>query len=207
MNNTKEKILNTALRLFAQNGYEAVSVSNIAGELGITKGALYKHYKNKKDIFDSIVERMYKTDAERSQKYNVPRDDYNSDPNAYKSTSLDSVKNFTFAQFKFWTEDEFASYFRRMCVLEQYRNAEIAELYVNCIGFGPVYYLKDIFGEMIKKGILKSGNSYSLAVEFYAPMYLFIDMYDHFPDKYKLTEMLKDHIKNFLKIYIAEERL
>ena len=207
MNNTKEKILNTALRLFAQNGYEAVSVSNIAGELGITKGALYKHYKNKKDIFDSIVERMYKTDAERSQKYNVPQDDYNSDPNAYKSTSLDSVKNFTFAQFKFWTEDEFASYFRRMCVLEQYRNAEIAELYVNCIGFGPVYYLKDIFGEMIKKGILKSGNSYSLAVEFYAPMYLFIDLYDHFPDKYKLTEMLKDHIKNFLKIYIAEERL
>ncbi len=207
MNNTKEKILNTALRLFAQNGYEAVSVSNIAGELGITKGALYKHYKNKKDIFDSIVERMYKTDAERSQKYNVPQDDYNSDPNAYKSTSLDSVKNFTFAQFKFWTEDEFASYFRRMCVLEQYRNAEIAELYVNCIGFGPVYYLKDIFGEMIKKGILKSGNSYSLAVEFYAPMYLFIDMYDHFPDKYKLTEMLKDHIKNFLKKYIAEERL
>lgn len=207
MNNTKEKILNTALRLFAQNGYEAVSVSNIAGELGITKGALYKHYKNKKDIFDSIVERMYKTDAERSQKYNVPQDDYNSDPNAYKSTSLDSVKNFTVAQFKFWTEDEFASYFRRMCVLEQYRNAEIAELYVNCIGFGPVYYLKDIFGEMIKKGILKRENSYSLAVEFYAPMYLFIDMYDHFHDKQKLTEMLKNHIENFFENYIAEERL
>lgn len=44
--NTKEKILVTALRLFAVYGYEAVSVSQIAGELGITKGALYKHYKN-----------------------------------------------------------------------------------------------------------------------------------------------------------------
>ena len=44
--NTKEKILVTALRLFAVYGYEAVSVSRIAGELGITKGALYKHYKN-----------------------------------------------------------------------------------------------------------------------------------------------------------------
>ena len=41
---TKEKILITALRLFAQDGYEAVSVSRIAGELGMTKGALYKHY-------------------------------------------------------------------------------------------------------------------------------------------------------------------
>ena len=44
MQDTKEKILRTALLLFARDGYEAVSVSMIAGELGITKGALYKHY-------------------------------------------------------------------------------------------------------------------------------------------------------------------
>lgn len=58
MTDTKERILQTALRLFAEDGYEAVSVSTIAGELGMTKGALYKHYKNKQDIFDSIVARM-----------------------------------------------------------------------------------------------------------------------------------------------------
>lgn len=63
MTGTKEKILRTALRLFAQYGYEAVSVSAIAGELGITKGALYRHYKNKRDIFDSIVERMCRMDG------------------------------------------------------------------------------------------------------------------------------------------------
>ena len=50
MSDTKEKILITALRLFSSDGLEAVSVSDIAGELGITKGALYKHYKNKRDI-------------------------------------------------------------------------------------------------------------------------------------------------------------
>ena len=59
MTDTKERILMSALHLFARDGYEAVSVSTIAGELGMTKGALYKHYKNKRDIFDSIVERMY----------------------------------------------------------------------------------------------------------------------------------------------------
>ena len=59
MNQTKEKIMQTALRLFARDGYEAVPVSAIAGELGMTKGALYKHYANKRAIFDSIVERMY----------------------------------------------------------------------------------------------------------------------------------------------------
>lgn len=42
MSDTKETILQTALRLFARDGYEAVSVSRIAAELSITKGALYK---------------------------------------------------------------------------------------------------------------------------------------------------------------------
>ncbi len=55
MSSTKEKILVTALKLFAQDGYEAVSVSKIAGELGMTKGALYKHYKNKCDIFEKSL--------------------------------------------------------------------------------------------------------------------------------------------------------
>lgn len=50
MGDTKEKILMTALQLFARDGYEAVSVRNIAEELDITKGALYRHYKNKRDI-------------------------------------------------------------------------------------------------------------------------------------------------------------
>lgn len=58
LKDTKERILESALKLFAAYGYEAVSVSMIAGELGITKGALYRHYKNKRDIFGSILKRM-----------------------------------------------------------------------------------------------------------------------------------------------------
>ena len=57
MAGTKERILQTALELFAAKGYEAVSVSDIAGSLGMTKGALYRHYQSKRDIFDSILKR------------------------------------------------------------------------------------------------------------------------------------------------------
>ena len=42
---TKERILETALTLFARNGYLGTSMSDIAGALGITKAALYKHYR------------------------------------------------------------------------------------------------------------------------------------------------------------------
>lgn len=67
MNNTKEKILESALELFSVAGYDAVSVSDISGKVGITKGALYKHYENKRDIFDSIVKKMTETDKKRAE--------------------------------------------------------------------------------------------------------------------------------------------
>ena len=72
MTEMKEKILRTALRLFAQEGYEAVSISRIAGALGLSKGALYRHYRDKRDVLDSIVREMERRDAEGAQEYALP---------------------------------------------------------------------------------------------------------------------------------------
>ncbi len=97
--NTKEKILVTALRLFAVYGYEAVSVSRIAGELGITKGALYKHYKNKRDIFNCIFEYVCQLDVERSRKSGVPEQDYSDMPEAFSHVLPKSLGDYMKAQF------------------------------------------------------------------------------------------------------------
>ena len=72
MSEMKEKILRTALRLFAQEGYEAVSISRIAGALGLSKGALYRHYRDKRDVLDSIVREMERRDAAGAQEYALP---------------------------------------------------------------------------------------------------------------------------------------
>lgn len=69
---TKARILEAALALFAQNGYLGTSMSDIAGQLGITKAALYKHYASKQDILDRIVERMNEMDDERAKAYEMP---------------------------------------------------------------------------------------------------------------------------------------
>ena len=45
--NTRQRILNAALELFAQYGYEAVSVGQIAEAVGIKAPSLYKHFKSK----------------------------------------------------------------------------------------------------------------------------------------------------------------
>lgn len=199
MTDTKENILMTALRLFARDGYEAVSVSMIAGELGMTKGALYRHYESKRAIFDSIVARMYEIDAARSQQHEMPAETYAANAAAYGDVAWAAVRSFTAAQYRFWTEDAFARDFRRMLTLEQYRSAEMAELYHNCITAGPVAYMADIFREMMSRGILRQADPQQLALEYYAPLFLLIAISDQAHDSAQPLSLLEHHMDRFLQ--------
>lgn len=201
MGDTKGKILLTALQLFARDGYEAVSVRNIAEELGMTKGALYRHYKNKRDIFDSIVDRMIQIDAQRAKEYQMPIEQYDEMSDSYANTSWEDIEKYTIEQLKFWTEDNFALLFRRMLTLEQYRNAEMADLYSQCIVEGPVSYMEDLFRELTKKGVLKEENPRQLAVEYYAPLFLLISISDKKGENESYVEILRNHTKRFWQSY------
>ena len=55
---TRERIQAVALELFTEQGYEATSLREIAERLGVTKAALYYHFKTKEDIVTSLVERQ-----------------------------------------------------------------------------------------------------------------------------------------------------
>ena len=83
MNDTREKILQEALLLFSKQGYAGVSMSCIAGQLQITKAALYRHYKSKRDIFDAIIKRMEEYDRRRAHDDAVPEVSCDEDPQAY----------------------------------------------------------------------------------------------------------------------------
>ena len=63
--NTKDKILEKALELFSANGYDSVSVGEIARAVGIKAPSIYNHYPSKQAIFDAIV----KETAERYEKF------------------------------------------------------------------------------------------------------------------------------------------
>ena len=53
---TKEKILDAALTLFAENGYDGTSVEQIANVVGIKAPSLYKHYRGKEDILNALID-------------------------------------------------------------------------------------------------------------------------------------------------------
>ena len=192
---TKEKILLTSLKLFAQDGYEAVSISKISGELGMAKSALYKHYKNKRDIFDSIINRMDELDYERAREYNMPEGNMDEIIKGYRKISIDKIRIYTEAQFKHWTEEEFSSLFRRMLTLEQYRNQEMSDLYQKYLVSGPIDYMTYLFAGITGK----KEEAKQLAIEFYGPIFLMYSLYDNKREGDDLTEMLKNHVERFSK--------
>ena len=192
---TKEKILLTSLKLFAQDGYEAVSISKISGELGMAKSALYKHYKNKRDIFDSIINRMDELDYERAREYNMPDGNMDEIIKGYREISIDKIRIYTEVQFKHWTEEEFPSLFRRMLTLEQYRNQEMSDLYQKYLVSGPIDYMTYLFAGITGK----KEEAKQLAIEFYGPIFLMYSLYDNKREGDDLTEMLKNHVERFSK--------
>lgn len=56
---TVEKILRVSLKLFQEKGYEATTIQDIVDALGMSKGAIYHHFKSKADIMDLLSERYY----------------------------------------------------------------------------------------------------------------------------------------------------
>ena len=196
MGNRKEEILIVALHLFARDGYEAVSVSQIAGELDMTKGALYRHYKSKRDIFDCIVQRMEQQDSEQARQNEVPEESIEKVPEEYQNVSVEDFVGYSKSMFEYWTEDDFASSFRKMLTLEQFRNEEMQNLYQQYLASGPAEYVKDLFKNMEIK------NPEEEAVKFYANMFFYYSVYDGATDKTKAKcqfEQMMDKIVEEMK--------
>ena len=180
---TKEDILIVALHLFARDGYEAVSVSQIAGELGMTKGALYRHYESKRDIFEHIVKRMEKGDGEQAESHDMPAD---------KKENADNFVEYSKSMFSYWTENDFASSFRKMLTLEQFRNEEMQALYQQYLVSGPAEYVKDMFESI---GVVEADKK---ATMFYSIMFFYYSLYDGAKDKKRIKEQFEKSISSLI---------
>ena len=172
--NTKERILDEALKLFAQSGYMGTSMNDIADRMGVTKAALYKHYKSKQEILDSIVEKMNRMDQERVKEYDMPEGNMEEVRKGYQTAALDKIKEFTKVQFLHWTQEEFPCCFRKMLTLEQYRDPELAKLYQKYLSGGPLLYIEEVF-----RGFTDNEReAKQLALDFYGPIFLLYSIYD-----------------------------
>ena len=147
----------------------------------MTKGALYRHYKSKRDIFDSIVKQMEQQDSEQARENEVPEESIEKTPEEYQNVSF----------------DDFASSFRKMLTIEQFRSEGMQKLYQQYLVSGPAGYVKDLFKNM------KIKDPEENAVKFYANMFFYYNVYDGAADKAKakcqFEQMLDKIVEESLK--------
>ena len=188
---TKGRILSAALELFSKRGYEAVTVEQIARTVGIKAPSLYKHFKSKRDIFDSIVCRMEQTDALRAREFDLPEAAPDEMAEEYRQASMRQLIDFSKAQFTYWTEDDFSSNFRKLLTLEQYRDPDMQKLYQQYLSAGPLSYVADLF----KSWQIDAPEQ--KATEFFAPMFLMYSLYDGGIARETLEQALNAHFDGF----------
>ena len=200
--NTKEKILDAALTLFSEKGYANVFVGDIADRVGIKAPSLYKHYKNKKAIFDAIIDEMNRRFAEQAKAMQINGTDAAADAGIYKTLPEDQLLKLGREFFLYYLHDDYNRKFRKMLTLEQFHDTDLAKVYSKLYVDDPLSYQGMLFGFMVMSGVLKTDNVPVMTLHFYAPIYFMLTICDREPDREpEMLKLLDEHIKQFDRLY------
>lgn len=192
---TKNRILTESLALFSKHGYDGVSMRDIAKVIGFRESALYKHYKSKQEILDSIFMVMKTRYEEQSRSISLPDgEDFSLLANEYKNEGLDVLKKQCRAIFLYWLKDEQAAQFRRLLMLEQFRHSEAENLLRGFLMDGALQYQAALFAKMIEQGYFKKVDPEVLAYQFYSPIFLLLCKYDGQTEKESEALALLDRL-------------
>ena len=195
---TKNKILDKALELFATKGYEAVSVGEIAKAVGIKAPSLYNHYASKQAIFDGIVESVSERYEQGTDKIDVHVDRAETDVGGYFGVSEDDIVKRLRNIFLYSLRDEKVKLFRKMMTIEQFRSPSLGELYTRRFSERLVDYHAEIFRSLIAAGVIYGGDTNALALMYVAPVITLIGVCDRQPEREtECLEKLKSHVKQF----------
>ena len=133
---TKQTILDKALELFSAQGYDAVSVGEIAKAVGIKAPSLYNHFPSKQAIFDAIVEAtaaQYEADTDL---INIHVQNAVQDIPVFTEITADALFEKVRQLFAYSLHNETISRFRRMMTIEQFRSGAGSTLFQTICGAG-----------------------------------------------------------------------
>lgn len=199
---TKEKIIEEALTLFSTKGYKGTSVKNVADAVGIKDSSLYKHFKSKKEIFDTIVKEMQSRMSGLSSSAGLPSGDWKAEANAYGKWNVDGLRALSRQIFLFYLKDDFVSRFWRMAAMEQYHSPEIYKTYHRIFMEESITYQANLFREMIRQGYFIPIDPEIMAISFYSPIFFLLTKYMGKPEEEDTALILLDkQVKEFCRIY------
>lgn len=194
---TKEKIIVNSLRLFADKGFDGVSVRDISSSVGIKESSLYNHFKNKQDIFDRVVDFCFEQSREYFKAQNLPFDNQD-DFSMYINIDTETLTDLVVYTFKYFFDDEYNTLFRQLLLKCQNSNEKAREIYKNLYMKYPIDFQSRIFGMLVENGEFRKEDPNQIAVEFYGVMFMLI----HTCDSMEQAEpMVRHHVAQFVRNY------
>ena len=211
---TKEKILEAALALFSKRGYTAVSVRDIAAKVGVRESAMYKHFSDKRAVFDRLV-----------ADYIALSDDFMADINALPTQDPESLKQ-TAEIYSKLTDEEFLKIggrvftafllrpdviqFWRMISIERFNDKKLAKLWHRLLFEEPIEFQTGMFGLLVNIGAVRPAEPTILALEFFAPLlllYLQALPFEPGSKEFKRSlEFANLHMKHFRETYTIKSQ-
>ena len=149
----RQRIMDAALTVFSARGYTAAGVEEIAAAAGIKAPSLYKHFKNKRAIFDAILEDMeqrgdMQEDVMRAYLLAAAEED-----GFFSLITEDVLVQKTQALVHRLLHDEYAGRFRRLLTIEQFSSAEFAKLYTRRYMTELIDCHEVLFDRLMKRGL------------------------------------------------------
>ena len=193
---TKQRILEEALTLFAEKGYDGTGVDLIAERVGIKGPSLYKHYKGKEEILNALIdvaeERYDEMFGSEKNIGKIPKD-------------REEFIKVTMERISFTMRDPMIRKIRMLLVQEQFRNERISEVTTRHQLDGIQRMFAKIIKGMMDEGIVKNDDPELLAVELTAPAVLQIARSDRQPQCEKeCMEYIEKHMRHFCKVYMKK---
>ena len=196
--NTRREILEASLELFSVQGFEATSISQIAGAVGIRKASLYSHFESKQAILDAIVKDVLEQYGEHSifAKTNWKK---NAD---HLPLTPDEAVGMIQGQIRYILHDPAIRSARKMLVIEQFQNPELAKLQTKQNYSDVLQYFTGLVKCLIQKGVLAEDDPEIMAAQFCLPISVWINLCDREPGReQEVMELVEKHIRQFFRLY------
>jgi len=150
---TKNKILDVATKLFALNGYSAVSMRDISTAVGVKAGSLYNYYEGKEALMEDVLARFeqeYKNYFDWLIKENA------------KAETLEEVINNMFVELL--KVRELSTYYGISLIMKEQFNHESARARLFRLIFeDSINWMQADFDRLMAKGIIPQGDSRTIA--------------------------------------------
>ena len=201
--NTKQEILDASLELFSVQGFEATSISQIAGAVGIRKASFYSHFDSKQAILDALVKDILEQNGEHSifAKTNWEKNSDN------LPLTPDEAVGMIQGQIHCILHDHTIQRARKMLMIEQFQNRSLAKLQTKQNYSDVLQYFTGLIKYLIQKGVLAEDDPEVMASQFCLPITVWINLCDRDPDREaEVMELADRHIRQFFKLYQPKER-